>query len=764
MQLTGPIADRPEVLAVKDYFQSGDVLLTFGAQSLDAAAPLPFTEGLREWIRSAQPGAMAITTVLRGGQVLTLTMWFPEFPQALRQRVLPETRPAPARSAVLPVSLLAEVRYRTEALHPFYRQAMPAADLQRAQDLLRVKSGSAGDDDFLRNRILAYCARCEAERIGFESRTAVLESAMATASPQDTVVYRDGRRVQGQIEEQNDTSVRIKGRFGAVTSPLTEVLKIERGDESGAEFRRRYDAARGNPVALALLLTWCRDRKLAAATELTATALLAADPGNDAAWNALGVPDRSVALSGPELDVVWLTDGTRREGIITDESDAAIQIDVIVRGTKSETLGTGKAAIPRTEVVRIERMNDSARQRARARTLSFSDRARKSQEAQGGVVLTPESFQGFNGQKATGTFFELHSTCTAPVVRETAFTLEEMFSAFRRHFSVRRNAGRKIDVYLLANSVEYADFQSATRGSVSMHPAYFDIRANNIVGFYGVQKDEEARLRSVILAAQRDIETNRTQLAAAEDRLVKDFRAQRQSVLDQSAQDRKRAGDNPKAQAAVDRQKQELFTLIRAREREAMDSLAKQRTRANQAVAELEGVIRQNQATLVGQAREMYEILFHETFHAFAANFLWEEADNVGLPRWLHEGMACYFERSVVENGELIHGGTHPAFLQVLRARQAESALLPVGTILNAGFEQFQIHHTGDIHRQELVYAHAWALSHYLMARGITRDRLETYVADVSSGKDRIASFEKLAGRRLGEVETDWRAHLESLR
>jgi hypothetical protein len=101
------------------------------------------------------------------------------------------------------------------------------------------------------------------------------------------------------------------------------------------------------------------------------------------------------------------------------------------------------------------------------------------------------------------------------VVRETAFTLEEMFSAFRRHFSVRRNAGRKIDVYLLANSVEYAEFQSATRGSVSMHPAYFDIRANNIVGFYGVQKDEEARLRSVILAAQRDIETNRTQLAAA---------------------------------------------------------------------------------------------------------------------------------------------------------------------------------------------------------------------------------------------------------
>lgn len=764
LKAIAPIADRPEVLTLKDYFQAGDVILTFGPQSLDAARPQPFIDLLRDWICSAQPGAMAMTTIQRGRQVQTLTMWFPEFPVALRQRVLPDVRPPSPKSVPLPAPLLAETKLRLEGLHAFYRQAFPATEMQRLQDLLRVKVGNTEDEDFLRNRVLAYCARCETERYAFETRAAALESALATSVSQDTVVYRDGRKVQGQIEEQNETSIRIKGRFGAITSPMTEVLKIERGDESGAEFRRRYDAARGNSTALTVLLTWCRDRKLAAALELTATALLAVDPGHDGAWNALGVPDRGVALSGPELDVVWLSDGTRREGIITDETDAAIQMDVIVRGVKSETLGTGKATIPRSTITRVERMNDSARQRARARTTSFTDRARRAQEAQGGVALTPETFQGFNGQKAVGTFFELHSTCTATVVRETAFTLEEMFSAFRRHFSVRRNAGRKIDVYLLANSNEYADFQLATRGTIAANPAYFDIRANNIVAYYGVQKDEEARLRAAILSATRDIDLTRTQLATAEERLAKDFRGQRQQALEEAAQARKRAGDDPRLQAAVDRQKQEMFAQIRAREKEAMDQLAKQRTRANQAVAELEGVVRQNQATLVSQAREMVEILFHETFHAFATNFLWEEADNAGLPRWLHEGMACYFERSVVEGGELVHGGTHPLFVQALRARQAESALIPISSIVNAGPEQFQIHHSGDLRRQELVYAHAWGLSHYLMSRGVTRDRLEAYVADISAGKDRVAAFEKLAGRRMAEVEIDWRAHLDSLR
>jgi len=126
--------------------------------------------------------------------------------------------------------------------------------------------------------------------------------------------------------------------------------------------------------------------------------------------------------------------------------------------------------------------------------------------------------------------------------------------------------------------------------------------------------------------------------------------------------------------------------------------------------------------------------------------------------------MACYYERSVVEAGDLIHGGVHPSFLALLRQQQQSNALIPVATVVAAGADLFQIQHTGDIPRQELAYAHAWGLAHYLMSRGVTRDRLEAYVVDLSAGKNRVAAFEALAGKKIGEVETEWRVHLSNLR
>jgi hypothetical protein len=392
------------------------------------------------------------------------------------------------------------------------------------------------------------------------------------------------------------------------------------------------------------------------------------------------------------------------------------------------------------------------------------DRTQKTQEAVARILLVPDSFVGFSGHHSSGTLFELHSTLSAQQVRETAHMLEEMFNAFRRHFSVRRNAAKKIDVYFLANASEYAAFQKATRGGVVPNPAYFDIRANHVAAFYGVQRDEEARIRADIVASEREIEEFKRRIAAEEDRISKAFRALRQQVLDEAATKRKAAGEDGKLQAAIDRMKQESLNAIKNQERSAMEYLNKLRRDANQSIQQHEELIRRNQAILVNQTKTMYEILFHESFHAFAANFLWEEADNAGLPRWLHEGMACYYERSVVEAGDLIHGGVHPSFLALLRAQQQSNALMPVATLVVAGADLFQIQHTGEIPRQEMAYAHAWGLAHYLMSRGVTRDRLEAYVTDLSAGKSRITAFETLAGKKIADVEAEWRVHLSNLR
>jgi hypothetical protein len=757
------LQDRPEVAAMKARFQEGDVLTGFGTLMFDPDQPQRFASGIETWISTAQPGAAVMSIVRREGRTVTIPMWFPELPPDILR---PDLRSGLPAAAVLPIpgETLAEVRRRTAGLAPYHRKTLPSDDAAKLDRLLQAGRGTADDLDFLRNRILAYCARSEAEIAGFASKVSTLESAVAASQSVDTVIFKDGRKIQGQIEDETEDSFRIKGRFGAMKAQKTEVLRIERGDALGTEFRRRYDAARGKPADLEALLAWCKEKNLPQQRELAAYALLVGDPGHDAAWTALGVAERLAPTSGPEFDVIWLTDGTRREGIITSETETAIHVDVLVRGAKSETIGTGKATIARSDITKIDRMNDAARKRAKDRALSFGDRARKQQEALARVVLVPETIHGVAGHRTSGTLFELHSTCVPAQVRETALMLEEMFNAYRRHFSVRRNAAKRIDVYFLANVSEYANFQQQTRGAVAPNPAYFDTQENHIVAYYGVQKDEEARLRAAILASEREIEDYKKKIAAEEDRIAREFRNYRQEFLDRVSLARKSVGPDPQSQAQIDRIKQENLNAIKAQERAAMDQLSKYRSQANQAITEHERVIRHNQAVLLAQTRAMYETLFHESFHAFAANFLWEEADNAGLPRWLHEGMATYFERSVVEAGELIHGGAHPGFLLLLRGLQRENKLMPVSTVVAAGAELFQIRHNGDIPRQEAAYAHAWGLAHYLLSRGVTSDQIETYVTDVSAGRNRIAAFEKLAGRKITDVEAEWRAHLNNLK
>jgi hypothetical protein len=764
-ELLPHLEDMPEFQAFRQHFRPGDVMTAFGPMALNASQPKPFVEALREWLVLAQAGTTVIVGIQREGRAVVLPMWFLEIPaDLLPTEFRPAPPAAPALTRALPAELLAEAKQRLAALHPYYRKGLPADDAARFDALVQAASGTLQDVEFLRNRILAYCGRCESERAGFESKVAALEGALAQAQTTDTLVFKDGRKVQGQIEEEGDDYVRLRGRFGAVRSPKSEILRIDRGDPFGVEFRRRYDAARGKPSELASVLGWCREKNLVQHRDLAAYALLKDDPGNDAAWTALGVADRVVAPTGPEFDVVWLNDGTRREGIITAETATAIQIDLVVRGTKAETIGTGKASIAKTDVARIERMNEAARKRAKDRALSFAERGQKTQEAVARVLLAPDSFVGLNGYRAAGTVFELHSTLPAAQVRETAHMLDEMFNAFRRHFSVRRNAAKKIDVYFLANSAEYATFQKATRGGVALNPAYFDTQANHVAAYYGVQSAEESRIRGNILASEREIEEYKKRIAAEEDRISKVFRALRQEILDAVASARRSVGDDPKAQAAIDRNKQESLNTVKAQERSALEYLAKLRREANQSIQQHEAMIRHNQAVLVSQTKEMYEILFHESFHAFAANFLWEEADNAGLPRWLHEGMASYFERSVVEAGELVHGGVHPSFLSLLRTQQQNNALMPVATLVTAGHDLFQIQHTGEIPRQELAYAHAWGIAHYLVSRGVTRERLEAYVVDLSAGKSRITAFETLAGKKIADVEAEWRVHLSNLR
>lgn len=764
-KLVAQLTEHKVVSPIKEYFKPGDVMTAFIQAGLDPANPRPFAEELKLWLTTVHPGTPAHATVTRGGRSFLVQMWFADFKDELLDLVARSTgRTRSGAPLVIPLADAArEAERRLAALHPYYRKALGETELARLASLLKEGQGTPDDAEFLRGRLPAYCSKSESELAGFGIKVSELEAAIATAVSFDTVVFKDGRKIQGQVEEETAEFVRIKGKFGGITANKAEVLRIEPGSQLSTEFRKRYDLARVKTAELLPLLAWCKEKNLTLQRDLVAYAILKGDPGSDPAWNALGVADRALISTGPEFDIVWLHDGSKREGILTGDTEAGVQMEVIVRGAKGEVMGTGKVVVARADVAKIERMSEAARKRAKERTASFVNRAARTKEALARISLAPDVVQGMNGHKTSGTLFELHSTCPPDQVRETASVLEEVFNAYRRLFSVRRNPSKRIDVYFMANESEYEVFQKATRGGVSLAPAYFDTQLNHIAAFNGVQKTEEARVRAAILKSETDIERFKKDVASEEDRINKQVRTIRQKILDDANLARKNFPDSA-SQASIDRWKAENLKELKAQEKTAMDGLAKYRRDANQAIANLEEAIRYNQSVLVNQTRAMYEIFFHEAFHAFAANFLWEEKDNAGLPRWLHEGMASYYERSAVEAGELTAGGAHPTFLPLLKTLQRENGMIPLGSLVSAGAEMFQIQHTGEIPRQASAYAHAWGLAHYLISRGVTREQLEAYVTDVSTGRDRVKSFETLAGRKIPEIEAEWKAHLNSMK
>lgn len=763
-EVAARLAGRPEVASLDDHWRDGDVLSGLDGDTLDPAHPEAFAPVLKKWLDQAQPGAAVLAIVVRKGAVRALPLWFPDIPADPGPGGPEARRKAPEPPPVLPVELAREARRTLEQMPSSYRELFPEEEVRRAQRLLSEGRGSPEDAAFLRDRFLPGCARALVEQSGYRLKVAALQEALASFGPIDSVGFKDGRRLSCRIQGETETTLSLAVPSGALSVPRSEILDIRRGQEGLAEFRKRYDAAGGRVADLVALLGWCREKNLPPALELTAYAILTSDPGCEAAWEALGHPRRPTAAAGRERDVLWLRDGSRREGILLAESPDEVRLEILVRGSGGDTVGAGQATVPRTEIDRIERMSDAARRRATELESSFVDRLQKSREALGQVRLEPDTVLGVPGLRVRGVLFDLRSTSPEPEVREMAVLLGRLSNVFLKWFSVRRNAGQCVEVELVGLRAEYDNLRKASKISGDATAAFFDPESGRLAAFLGAEKEEEARVRGLIQASEADIELRQRGFTAAEARIASQFRALKEQVLERSLVERRAAGTDAKRLSAVARAQEESLSGLRRQERAARDQLAIERARAHQAIADQERFIQHQEAVIGSQRHGMYEALFHECFHAFVDRFLGEGPGGPGLPPWLEEGLATWTQASRIEAGDLVAGGVCPPLLRLLGAEEGDRRLLPIERIVTGGPEWFLTRHRGTPPRADTATAESWGLVHFLLARGIGRERLEPYVRDVSSGRDPVAAFERLAGRRLDELEAEWRAYLTSLK
>jgi hypothetical protein len=465
-------------------------------------------------------------------------------------------------------------------------------------------------------------------------------------------------------------------------------------------------------------------------------------------------------------DLVFLKDGTKRSGLIVEETDETLILQITIKGPKGETAVTAKQSILKEEILEIRRMAPEAREKEKAKVDAFGIRTAWEREDRRALIqVTPAKFAEFDGLSAAGDQFEVFTTSGEDFAKDACDALQQAYEGYLRHFRLRRKGAQRVPVYILSGREQYDEYLRRKYGEVISNPAFYDPTDNVIVACNFVQKEEAARVRAEIREERKEIEAYTKELKDAEEAIDEWVKAARKRVFDEAAEARAEIRrDDPVNRPAllleVDRWQAEQLDRVRIRKNRREKNVDEMRKRAEAAIEDGRQTIRRNQQVLREQNREVFEILLHECFHAFARNRLFTDRE---IPRWLNEGMASYFEMSVVENGELIHGAPNSHLLKCYREAETKRHLPRLDHVLRAGGEMFLVLHKGQIDRSNRAYAVSWALAHYISSR-MTAEQTDAYVSDVAAGTDAADALAKSLKQPIWKIEEAVRAHVATLK
>jgi len=468
----------------------------------------------------------------------------------------------------------------------------------------------------------------------------------------------------------------------------------------------------------------------------------------------------AIAVLASAFDVVHFKDGRPPiSGVVLSENAEEIVVRTLFKGSKGEIAGTADASFPMADIARIERMGPEERRRAIARSEALGNRVMRLYEGLAKIRVTHGSLQGKPALRTKGKHFELTSTCDEQFVREVTYYLEEMFVAYRQSFKIRDDASVRVPVYLFADREQYNRFQKARFGRVIQNPAFYVPRGNYIAACNLVQKDKAAKIRAEIKAAERGAREYKDKIADAGRQITKQVRKVRKEINKEAAAARGRGV----AARRVDEWKKKEYARLKGWERTERAKLKLEKKKADEYIRKNRKIIVRNNRILATENEQMFEMLFHEGFHAFAHNFLWLDGKRCFVPRWLDEGFACYFQESVVEAGYLIHGGVDKAVLATLKDAKTRGKLVSVEKIVAGGARDFLVAANANREHSGIYYAESWAIVHYLLGR-VPIERIQDYLLMVNTGVDKKKAFEFLMGKKINQVEAGVLMHLSRMK
>jgi hypothetical protein len=409
------------------------------------------------------------------------------------------------------------------------------------------------------------------------------------------------------------------------------------------------------------------------------------------------------------FDEITRTNGAKLVGLILEDSAVGMRFQVVNRSPGRPTVTFTTTVFP-NEITSIKKLADADRALLRERLAELDPKGVGERQRMDALDLKAADWLGRPGaaKRYDSDHFVLVSSAPEEITRRAAVRLEQIYTAYARFLPPRHAAGRPTTVLIAPDPGEYQELVGPV-----LNPAVFDPAANRIVLGTNLRRLGE-ELNKVRLHHEQQLAT----LKKYEDDLRKLY----------------------KQPAELERH---LKTVREERAR----------------VAKVEKV---NDAAFDKAAQRPFALLYHESFHAYAANYAFPAASGE-LPRWLNEGMAQIFETAILEAGELRVGHADADRLARAQGLLKTGRLVPLTELLKAGKESFLALHKDQKASSDRTYLTAWVVAFHLTfeRRLLGTDRFEKYVS--AAGRDPVADFEALVGRNAAGYEAEVHAYLEKL-
>jgi hypothetical protein len=429
--------------------------------------------------------------------------------------------------------------------------------------------------------------------------------------------------------------------------------------------------------------------------------------------------------SGWPTDEIVLNNGYRFRGLILSETPTEYRMRTVRRppGKPTTTLTT---TFNRQDVLAVNRLNDADRAVLKERLAELDPDGSGERRRMEAVEFAPAGWLGKpdGARRYDSDYFSLVSSAKEEVTRRAAVRLEQVYTAFVRFLPPTNPDVRPTVIFLAPDPGEYRALLGPLGEADLLNPAVYDPATNRII-------------------CGSDLRRLGDELESA--------RIHHGQQL-----------------AAVIRYEQQMRRIYQKAELERhLAVAAKERQRVTQAD-------RANLEKFDEATGQLFALLYHESFHAYAAAFVYPplppEQVKAGkgtgeLPRWLNEGLAQVFETAVVEAGELRADHADRARLAKVKESlkgKGGPGLVPLSDLLVAGKDAFLAHHPDRRAVADRAYLTSWALAHYLTfgRRVIGTDGFKKYLVAVNSGDDPRQAFAGLVGQPLPAFEADWHAHL----